>query len=292
VIGADRVLVVDDGDEPEIVYVEQLITACGFIVERATTWFDALERLRKLRGSFRGMFLDLTLGTGPQDGFILMDRMEKENLGVPTQVISHSADLIPIIAACERYSFVRTRPLKKNNLLLYKPELESFILTPPPVSETTAIFASKPKSQSRGVFVTYGRDQTQYDRVTSILRKLGLDPVGIDREARQGRTIIEAVEHYAASCSYAVVIMTGDDCGFMRDSESELRPRPRQNVIFELGFLFGLLGRDRVLCLVEREIERPSDIDGILYFSLGEDDSAIERCIVRELLALGIATHV
>jgi predicted nucleotide-binding protein len=43
------------------------------------------------------------------------------------------------------------------------------------------------------------------------------------------------------------------------------KPRARQNVIFEHGYLFGLLGRNRTCALLKGEVEFPSDLDGVIY---------------------------
>ena len=49
--------------------------------------------------------------------------------------------------------------------------------------------------------------------------------------------------------------------------EPDLKYRARQNVVFEHGFLTGLYGRERVVCLVKKEenIELPGDVSGVVY---------------------------
>jgi len=46
-----------------------------------------------------------------------------------------------------------------------------------------------------------------------------------------------------------------------------LKPRPRQNVILELGFFLGKLGRRAVVVLYvpEPNFDMPSDCSGVLY---------------------------
>ena len=63
-----------------------------------------------------------------------------------------------------------------------------------------------------------------------------------------GRTIIEKFEDYS-DVSYAVVLLTPDDLGRRVNDLDNLLPRARQNVIFELGFMIGKLGRNRVCAL-------------------------------------------
>ena len=49
-----------------------------------------------------------------------------------------------------------------------------------------------------------------------------------------------------------------------------LRPRSRQNVIFEFGYFIGKYGRTRVRALVKGDIEIPSDYSGVLYIQFDD----------------------
>src|SRR5262245_61982687 len=64
-------------------------------------------------------------------------------------------------------------------------------------------------------------------------------------------------------------------------------PRARQNVVFELGFFFGVLGRSHVALLYEEGVERPSDTDGIERIPL-DDAGGWKLPLARELDAAGI----
>ena len=44
--------------------------------------------------------------------------------------------------------------------------------------------------------------------------------------------------------------------------------RARQNVIFEMGYFMGALGRSHVMCLLQDKVEKPGDIDGVVYTSI------------------------
>ena len=73
--------------------------------------------------------------------------------------------------------------------------------------------------------------------------------------------------------AYAVIVMTADDCGSGPGKPFPDRPnRARQNVILELGYLMGALGRDRVAALIRPGVEQPSDILGIAYIPMDADD--------------------
>ena len=54
-----------------------------------------------------------------------------------------------------------------------------------------------------------------------------------------------------------------------------VEPRARQNVILELGFFLGSLGRKHFCPLVKGDVETPSDYDGVVYTKL--DDAAAGR---------------
>jgi predicted nucleotide-binding protein len=64
-----------------------------------------------------------------------------------------------------------------------------------------------------------------------------------------------------------------------------MKPRARQNVIFELGITIGILGRDRVRVLYEEGVELPTDIHGLVYISL---DSDWKKKLAQEIDAAGI----
>lgn len=74
----------------------------------------------------------------------------------------------------------------------------------------------------------------------------GLRPVILHEQANKGRTIIEKFEQHAVPCAFAVVLLTPDDHGGAAKSNAELRSRARQNVILELGYFVGKLGRHKV----------------------------------------------
>jgi len=82
------------------------------------------------------------------------------------------------------------------------------------------------------------------------------------------------------------VIATADDIGRVANSTDEA-PRARQNVIFELGFFFGALGRSRVALLYEEALERPSDTDGIVRVQL-DGAGGWKLLLARELDAAGV----
>jgi predicted nucleotide-binding protein len=86
--------------------------------------------------------------------------------------------------------------------------------------------------------------------------------------------------------SFAVVLLTPDDLGGATTAPAQVA-RARQNVIFELGYFVGKLGRGRACLLRKGEVEIPSDLYGVIY----KDMDAAEGWklqLVRELNAAGL----
>jgi predicted nucleotide-binding protein len=119
------------------------------------------------------------------------------------------------------------------------------------------------------VFLVHGRDRRRHEVVLTVTRIWGSEPIVLEDSGGYGGTIIENFERETSEVAYAIVLLTGDDEGRLR-GEMELKSRARQNVIFELGYFFGKLGRKRVAVLIESKIERPTDIDGLRYIALDD----------------------
>jgi predicted nucleotide-binding protein len=121
------------------------------------------------------------------------------------------------------------------------------------------------------VFLVHGRDHRRHE-VETVLRKLGLDVVILADQPSAGMTIIEKLEANS-NCPFAVVLLTGDDVGGLNAPPNpELRRRARQNVILELGYFIGRLGRKNVCTLYEAGVELPSDYVGVGFVLLDDHD--------------------
>lgn len=138
----------------------------------------------------------------------------------------------------------------------------------------------------KAIFVVHGRRDDVKQEVARFLEKSTLRKVVILHEqAASGRTIIEKFEDYAAESTFAVVLLTGDDEGGLKGGS--VQPRARQNVVFELGFFVGLLGRDRVAVVRETGVEDPSDMAGVNYIEF-DRKGAWKLALAAELRAAKI----
>lgn len=117
------------------------------------------------------------------------------------------------------------------------------------------------------VFVAHGRDDGVKQMVARFIGNLGLDPVILQEQPNEGRTIIEKLEESAQSVAYAIILCTPDDLGgLVTDADAgALQPRMRQNVVFELGFFTGAIGRSRVCLLAKGDFEMLSNYAGVTY---------------------------
>jgi len=139
---------------------------------------------------------------------------------------------------------------------------------------------------SNRVFVVHGRDEAAKQAAARCLEGLGLEPVILQEQPSQGRTIIEKFEDYAGKVGFAVILGTPDDFGGLADEPDNRQPRMRQNVVFELGYFTHALGRNRVCVLLKGDVERPSDYDGVVYIPM-DDGEGWKLTLGRELRAAG-----
>ena len=132
-------------------------------------------------------------------------------------------------------------------------------------AESYAVSQPSPEANPKRVFIVHGHDHQSLDQLRLLLMDLQLEPVVIQNMPGGGDTLIEKLEN-ASSTDYACVLLTPDDEGRVRNSDEKLLPRARQNVILELGMVLARLGRKRVAILLKgKSLERPSDIDGLIY---------------------------
>jgi predicted nucleotide-binding protein len=114
------------------------------------------------------------------------------------------------------------------------------------------------------IFVSHGHNRNAKNSVKSFLESIGLEPIILADQPNAGRAILEKFEDYA-SVGFAVILLTADDVGRAKTAtEEDMRPRARQNVIMELGYLMAKLGRGRVCAILQDGVEIPSNILGVV----------------------------
>jgi predicted nucleotide-binding protein len=167
------------------------------------------------------------------------------------------------------------------------------------VSKPNAVREATPTSIQRTalskVFVVYGHDETARNHLEAMLRRWNLEPLILDQLPSEGQTIIEKLEKYTADVKFAVILATPDDEGYKAGREDEKAYRARQNVVLELGMMLSRLGRSRVAILLKQQanMERPSDIQGLIYIPFKDDlQKEAGTTLAKEMVAQGYQIDV
>jgi len=128
-----------------------------------------------------------------------------------------------------------------------------------------------PQPKTRTVFLVHGHDGELKESVARFLERLNLKVIILHEEPNLGRTVIEKFEQNAG-VDFAVILLTPDDEGYKAGDQNEAKPRARQNVILELGYFIGRLGRTKICALHKGDVELPSDIHGVVYEPVDSPD--------------------
>lgn len=134
------------------------------------------------------------------------------------------------------------------------------------------------------VFLVHGHNEDLRNDVELFCRRIGLEPVILAENANCGMTIIEKIEQYS-DVEFAIILYSACDEGRTK-GEEKLNGRARQNVVFEHGYMVAKLGRNKVVSLVDSNVEVPGDLDGIVYISL--QDTEWKNKVIKEFHAAGL----
>ena len=128
------------------------------------------------------------------------------------------------------------------------------------------------------VFIVHGHDEAAKASVTSFLKALNLNPVALEEQPNMDcQTTIERFLQSSSNVGFAVGLLTGDDANGLS----------RPNVLVELGFFLGKLGRDHVCLLKGPGVEMPSDLSGMLYIDL-DPKGTWQLQLVKEMKLAGL----
>lgn len=171
----------------------------------------------------------------------------------------------------------------------------------------------------KDVFIVHGISHKPMKELKMMLYDFGLNPIVLHEQPSSSKTIIEKLENHS-NVSYAFVVLTPDDLGcirneynismrqFLRLAEDGrktkltnekfmeimkmMKKRARQNVVLEFGYFVGLLGRDRVCCLHNGDVELPSDMHGMVYIPFIDSVEEVRYMIIKELTAAGFEIKI
>ncbi|MCL1640834.1 TIR domain-containing protein [Elizabethkingia anophelis] len=137
------------------------------------------------------------------------------------------------------------------------------------------------------IFIVHGHNVAMKQEVARTLGKLSLEPIILHEQPDGGKTIIEKFTDYS-DVGFAIILLSADDTAYQKNDPDKIQNRARQNVILELGYFLGKLGRNKVLSLYEENsnLEIPSDYMGVL-FTPYDNHGSWKTKLARELRHVG-----
>ncbi len=173
-----------------------------------------------------------------------------------------------------------------------KQEMDSLILAfirqikDPVISmkEKVTELRAKDKSSASDIFLIHGHDEQFKAQVAKFLKSINFNPIILHEKPNEGRTIVEKFEAHSR-VTYAIALLSEDDKCVSKD---QISYRARQNVILEMGYFWGMVGRKNIVALVKGKVERPSDYDGVLYIPF-DDSMKWTHDLIREMNAAGFS---
>jgi predicted nucleotide-binding protein len=137
------------------------------------------------------------------------------------------------------------------------------------------------------VFVVHGHDTaTICEVVRTVFKITNKEATILHEQLNQCQTIIEKFERHASDAGFVIVLATADDVGRAKSAKDSIS-RARQNVVFELGYFIGALGRSRVVVLHDEDVELPSNMSEVLYIPM-DDHGAWKLDLAKEMRAASL----
>ena len=127
-----------------------------------------------------------------------------------------------------------------------------------------AVPTNSPKRERR-IFISHGTPPDWREVQDFIEKDLSIQTLELAQEPNRGRTVLQKLAEESDRCSYAVVVMTGDD------TVEEGPLRARENVMHEIGYFQGKFGLANVCLLHEEGVSIPSNIHGLVYIPFPRD---------------------
>jgi predicted nucleotide-binding protein/Zn-dependent protease with chaperone function len=150
-----------------------------------------------------------------------------------------------------------------------------------PVAVGTLPIAQR-QLRSIPLLIIHGHDKGARVSLENYLRRRvpHVVPLAMIDQSDAAYTLPEKFERIGGRVKAAVAIMTPDDV-VVTSMTGHSGLRARQNVVIELGWFWGKLGRSKVLLLARGELELPSDLQGVELHSYREDPAECAEAILE-----------
>jgi predicted nucleotide-binding protein len=132
------------------------------------------------------------------------------------------------------------------------------------------------------MFIVHGHDKQALEDLKRLLKdEFKLETIILQNEPSSGRTIIKKFEEEARKASFAFILLTPDD---VVEKVNRIYAQGRPNVIFELGWFYGKIKREKTCILKKENTNIHTDIEGVstIIFSNKINDCISE--IKQELM--------
>ena len=261
----------------------------GHDAQRVSSLDEALQNIERIAGSDL-VVLDLIMpqsrDVSPDSpdgarssGMLMYRELRRRRAELPILVFTANQDPAPV-------DVIKADPCARYISRWSSPKLQEF------VAIAYQMLKVKPMVPLPQSFIVHGHDDKTKLEVKNYLQNtLGLpEPIILHEQPSTGRTLIQKFEDFAATADVVFVVLTPDDC-LATPAESDVeKRRARQNVILELGFFLGALGRrsGRVFLLYKGPLELPSDLSGLVYLDIGKGIESVSDQLRREIAAIRV----
>ena len=144
---------------------------------------------------------------------------------------------------------------------MYESEIDALVETLISLNIKNGVLTPK----TSRIFISHGRKE-EWRKIQEYVEKtLDIPTLELAQSPNKGRTIFQKLIDESDECTFAVIVMTGDDL----TTDEEIRAR--ENVIHEIGYFQGKYGANRVCLLHENGVNIPTNIQGLVYIPFPRD---------------------
>lgn len=148
-------------------------------------------------------------------------------------------------------------------------------------SRTSITIQEEAIASNDTVFIIHGHDDAMKKAVQLFLTRANLKDIVLHEQPDKNRTVIEKLIEEGNSAAYVIALLSPDD------TQEDGTVRARQNVVLEIGYFIGRLGREKVRLLRKGEVVIPSDLQGILFENY-DNEGAWRIKLLKEMQAAGL----
>lgn len=252
----------------------------NYNVKQVMTAKEAIDELEKNGSEYRLAIIDIRMNDA--GAFDSMETHGGFETGI--KMASHIVSKYPEIniMAFSAYGDQKIKKWFKDHDIRYV--IKTTDITPKRFFEIAASVL-KENEYIPKIFIVHGHDtKLKEDLATYIENNLKLGkPTILGDEPNKTFTIIEKFENQSQGIDLVFVLLTPDDK--VITDKGETKYQARQNVIFELGYFIGKIGREKgnIIVCYKDGVEIPSDLAGVAYINLTNGVIKADEKIKREI---------